>query len=66
MISSLQIEDSPQSGTKLFDLFTIEGPRLAFNQKAYYCLVPRSGPRGASIDNWNRQRSLMRGGKQAS
>jgi hypothetical protein len=29
--SSLQIEDSPQSGTKLFDLFTIEGPRLVLN-----------------------------------
>jgi glycosyltransferase involved in cell wall biosynthesis len=42
-VSSLQIEDSPQSGTKLFDLFSIEGPSLAFNQKAYNSLVPRSG-----------------------
>jgi hypothetical protein len=28
-VSSLQIEDSPQSGTKLSDFYTIEGPPLA-------------------------------------
>jgi hypothetical protein len=35
------MEDSPQSGTKQLDLFTIEGPPLVFNNSKYNSLIPR-------------------------